>query len=442
MPLSPRRLAPLLLAVVAGAVVACAGAPRTASRAVPSSDCCLALGRRVAVAHRVDAIATRRFTHADYWTALAPILKSSALRVTTVGASTHGRPLRAVSFGTGATTVFLWSQMHGDESTATMALADIMAWLGFADGPRDPVRDRMAAQLTVVMLPMLNPDGAELFQRENAVGVDVNRDVRRLATAEARVLKAVRDSIKPAFGFNLHDQNARTLGRPGGQRVGIALLAPAAEASNGFGPTRAAARQVAASIRGALEREIPGRIARYDDTFNPRAFGDLMQAWGTSTVLIESGGLPDDPEKQRLRTANVIAILTALDAIAGGAYQGEDPTTYMSLPVNDRSAVDVVLTGASLVLPGQKPVRVDLSFNYDEPLRPGRARLREIGDLDGVVAFDTLAAPGLFIHPAASMLTGQRGAWYLRTGAPVHMTLRRGADSSSALVREFGGFSR
>lgn len=225
MPLTWRRLSvPLLLGTLA-----CSGAYRSVVRTpVPTAACCLEVGRRVAANNRVAAITTRRFTHTDYWTALDPLLKSNALRVTPVGTSTHGRALRAITFGTGPTTVFLWSQMHGDESTATMALADILSWLGAPD--RDALRDTLAVRLTLVMLPMLNPDGAELFQRENAVGVDVNRDVRRLATAEARTLKAVRDSIKPAFGFNLHDQNARTLGRPGGQRVGIALLAPAADA--------------------------------------------------------------------------------------------------------------------------------------------------------------------------------------------------------------------
>jgi hypothetical protein len=429
---------PVVAVWLALTAVACSSTSRTATLPTPAADCCLDLGRRVATDQRVGAIALRRFTHAQYWSALEPALKAKALRVTPVGASTHGRPLRAITFGTGPTTVFLWSQMHGDESTATMSLADLLTWFALADHQRDAVRDRIASQLTVVMLPMLNPDGAELFQRENAVGVDINRDVRRLSTAEARVLKAVRDSIRPQFGFNLHDQNARTLGRPGNQRVGIALLAPAAEATNDFGPTRAAARLVAARIRSVLEREIPGRIARYDDTFNARAFGDLMQAWGTSTVLIESGALPDDPDKQRLRRVNVIAILTALDAIATGDFRNEQAETYMSMPVNSGAAVDVVVKGASVVIAGHAPARVDISFNYDDALRQGRARVREIGDLDDVVAFDTISAAGLFLHPAPAMLTEQGGKRWLRVGSPVQMTLRRSADPMGEGVREFG----
>ncbi|MBM3907358.1 MAG: peptidase M14 [Gemmatimonadetes bacterium] len=429
----------IALALCLGTAACFASAtPAGKPSAAPGPGCCLDLGRRVATDDRVAAITARRFTQQQYWAAIEPSLASNALRVTPVGTSTHGRPLRAITFGAGPTTVFLWSQMHGDESTATMSLADLMAWFARADRERDAVRDRLAERLTVVMLPMLNPDGAELFQRENAVGVDINRDVRRLSTAEGRTLKALRDSIKPDFGFNLHDQNARTTGRPGNQRVAIALLAPAAEATNDFGPARARARLVAARIRRVLEPEIPGRIARYDDTFNPRAFGDLMQAWGTSTVLIESGGLAEDPEKQGLRRANVIAILSALDAIATGSYADESADTYMSLPVNSSAAVDVVVKGAMLAIPGQPPVRVDLSFNYDEPLRPGAARVREIGDLDEVVALDTVNAEGLFMHPAPAMLSERGGHRWLRVGAPVLMTLRRGAEPASAVVREFG----
>lgn len=420
--------------LVLGAFAACRGTRVT--NAPAAEGCCLEQGRSVATRHRVAALATRRFTHTQLWSTLDPIVRAPVFRVNTFGASVQGRALRAITFGRGPTTVLLWSQMHGDESTATMSLADLLSWM--ASTERDALRELLASRLTVVMVPMLNPDGAELFQRENALGIDVNRDARRLSTPEARSLKALRDSITPSFGFNLHDQNARTLGSTTGRQVGIALLAPAADAERTYGPTRATARLVAARMRSVLENEIPGRIARYDDAFNPRAFGDLIQQWGTSTVLIESGALPDDPEKQRLRRVNVIAILTALEAIATGGYRAADPAAYESMPVNDRAAVDVLVLGAQLVLPGQQPIRLDIAFNYDDALKKGRARVREVGDLAAVVALDTVNAAGLFLHPAPAMLFEQNGQRWLRVNAPVQLTIRRGAEPGSALVRELG----
>lgn len=420
--------------------LACAGNTSRISRdANGVSNCCAEEGHRIEDRFRVSAIGSRRFTHTELWSAITPTLRSPLVRVAQFGESVNGRALNAVTVGTGPTTVLLWSQMHGDESTATMSLADIIAWFGSPTRERDVLKELLTSRLTIVMVPMLNPDGAELFQRENAMGIDVNRDARRLSTPEARSLKALRDSIMPSFGFNLHDQNARTLSTPDGRQVGIALLAPAADLERSYGPTRLTARLVAARMREVIEQEIPGRVARYDDTFNPRAFGDLIQQWGTSTVLIESGALPNDPEKQQLREVNVVAILTALESIASGGYRAANPNSYESLPENGRSAVDVIVTGAQLVLPGKAPAAVDIAMNYEDALKHGRLRVREVGDLAAVVALDTIDASGLYLHPAPGMLTEQQGQRWLRLNALVQLAIRRGTDANSTLVRLVGG---
>jgi hypothetical protein len=404
-----------------------------------TDDCCepakLANGLEAARRYRVAAIADRRFTHRELWRAITPFTASPAFQTREIGRSIQGREIRSVTYGSGPTTVLLWSQMHGDESTATMALADILRYLTEAVG--DSLRERLAQRLTIVFVPMLNPDGAELFQRENAAGVDVNRDGRRLVTPEARALKALRDSLQPQFGFNLHDQGARMRVGENGLQAGIALLAPAYDAARGFNDTRSRARLVAATIARTLGKEIPGRIAKYDDAFNPRAFGDLMQQWGTSTVLIESGALPDDPQKQRLRALNVAGILAALDAIAMGSYSSADPQWYETLPYNTSGATDLIIRGGSLVLPGEPPLQVDIAINFDDPLGRSGARVRETGDLSEAVALDTLDATGLFLHPAPSSLTTRGGGSWLRIGAYAVFDLRQGADSRSALVRRF-----
>lgn len=426
------RLAPLAaLALLA----ACTAAP--AARPSPHAPCCAEKGLRIAEQYRVPAIAARRFTQGELWTALAPALRSSALRTTEIGRSLQGRPIRAVTFGRGPVRVLLWSQMHGDESTATMSLADLLAWFGHTGLP-DATRDRIASQLTVVMVPMLNPDGAELFQRENAIGIDVNRDARRLVTPEARALKALRDSIRPEFGFNLHDQNARTLAGRQGQQVAIALLAPAADAERTWGAGRTRARHVAAVIAEALEPHLAGRMAKYDDTFEPRAFGDLMQQWGTSTVLIESGALPDDPEKQRLRALNVVAILSALDAVAANRYQATSFAAYEGLPMNARSAMDVLVRGGRIVMPGGKTLTADMALNYDDPVARRGLRIRDVGDLAATVALDTVDATGLYVHIAPGTLTEQGEQWWLRINAPAELAIRRSADPAGEVVRRIG----
>jgi hypothetical protein len=391
---------------------------------------------RLAIAerHKVPAMLERRFTHRDFWGAVAPSLRGDRLRVEEVGRSMQGRELRTVTFGTGPVKVLLWSQMHGDEATATMALADIFAYLA-APGD-DPLRTRLARELTVVFLPMLNPDGAELFQRQNAVGVDINRDARRLATVEAQTLKAVRDKLEPQFGFNLHDQGARTRVGRNGEQAAIALLAPAADQARSYGPVRSRARLVAAFLARDFAGVIPGRTAKYDDTFEPRAFGDLMQAWGTSTVLIESGALPDDPQKQRLRTLNAAAILGALDAIATGAYRRERISSYESLPFNAGGASDVLVRGGTVVVPGMPAVKADVTINYDDSVARTGGRISDVGDLQAAIALDTIDATGRFLHATTGALTRNDRMTWLRIGAPATFTIRESAEPTSREIRK------
>jgi hypothetical protein len=321
-----------------------------------------------------------------------------------------------------------------------MALADLFRWFANtrAESRDDALRARILSGVTLVFLPMLNPDGAERFQRENAVGVDINRDARQLATPEGRALKSVRDRLKPKFGFNLHDQNARTrVGREGAQAA-IALLAPAHDASRTYNDVRARARLVAATLATSFLTELPGRVSKYDDGFNARAFGDLMQQWGTSTVLIESGALPGDPEKQRLRALHVAALLSVFDALATGAYAGADPDVYETLLVNTGGASDLLVTGGQLVLPGAAPVRVDLAINYDDAVARTGPRVREVGDLTGVVAIDTIDVRGLFLHPDSAALARTTTGAVMPIGAPVVLRVRRGAAATSELVRTIG----
>ena len=422
------------------AIAACAflaGATPHPSADAQSAGCCtsevLARGLRIAERFKVAAITERRFTHEQFWRAVGPSTSSAALRTEDVGRSILGRPIRSVTFGEGPVRVLLWSQMHGDEATATMALADVFRFL--AEARDDPVRERLRRGLTLVFIPMLNPDGAELFQRQNAVGIDVNRDARALATPEGRALKSVRDALRPQFGFNLHDQNARTRVGRRGEQSAIALLAPAFDSAKSYNEVRTRARLVAASLAELFAHEIPGRIAKYDDSFNPRAFGDLMQQWGTTTVLIESGALPDDPQKQRLRELNVAAILGVLDAIATGSYQKTDPDVYERLPFNAGGAFDVLVTGGQLVLSGNAPLTADLAINYDDAVARAGGRVRDVGDLDEVIALDTIDARGLFLHPAREALTSTPRGAMLVLGSRAVFDLRRGAEPSSPLVR-------
>lgn len=143
--------------------------------------------------YKEPSITHRRFKHE----VVEGLVKRLAppFKVEQAGASIEGRSIYKVSLGTGPVKVLLWSQMHGDESTATMALMDMFRFFQASD-QFDPLRRQILRELTLVFIPMLNPDGAEKFTRRNALGVDLNRDALRLQSPEAQLLKRVRDELK------------------------------------------------------------------------------------------------------------------------------------------------------------------------------------------------------------------------------------------------------
>ncbi len=361
---------------------------------------------------RVEGLENRRFNHATYWSVLAPYLGGS-ITSGVVGTSAEGRGIRLLTYGTGPASVLLWSQMHGDESTASMALADITRF--FHDHPDDELARRIAEGATIHMVPMLNPDGAERFQRRNAQGIDVNRDARRLQTPEGKILKAVRDQIDPDFGFNLHDQGVGVRVGQSSRRVAIALLAPAFNEARDVDAKRRRAMQVASVLVESMSPLVGGHLAKYDDTFNPRAFGDLMGAWGASTVLIESGGWRNDPQKQHLRKTNFVGLLSALDAIATGDYANFDPEAYEQLEFNGRRMAALLVSGGTIAVPELPPLTADLLINFERPLEKSGGIISDIGDLGATEAQDTLEIDGLYLVPLPEALDEDGG---LSVGGP------------------------
>src|SRR5688572_5307863 len=206
----------------------------------------LALHDRV----RVPAFPAPTLRHAELWPTLTAVVDASPLLESEqIGTSAEGRALRMIRFGSGPARVLLWSQMHGDETTASRALTDLFHYIATSDDAR--VRT-WRERLTVVAIPMLNPDGAEAHRRRSVFGVDINRDARLLSTPEARALKAAQERFRPDFGFNLHDQNPRTRVGNTSRTAAISLLAPPPDRAATATPTFVRAQQLTALLATAI----------------------------------------------------------------------------------------------------------------------------------------------------------------------------------------------
>ncbi len=319
-----------------------------------------------------------------------------------LGTSLEGRSISLVRVGRGAKTVLLWSQMHGNETTATLALCDILNFLVESARDRSWIRT-MLDGITIAAIPMLNPDGAEAMRRENATHIDLNRDARALATPEGRILRETHRAVKPVFAFNLHDQDLRSVGATK-KVAALAFLAPPPDERRSRPISRVRAMRICALMARSMHQFIEGHIATYDDSYEARAFGDRMQSWGTSTLLVESGHWPEDPEKRFIRKLNVVALLVALHAIATGAYQDVELEQYHTLKQNGTLIYDLVVRKVRLVHPSGWTTRVDLgvSLEPEENRRSAApiATIKEIGDLHNHAGLQALDGSARRISPA------------------------------------------
>jgi Zinc carboxypeptidase len=350
-------------------------------------------------------------THAETVKRLEAVVAGAPdlFRMEKVGESVEGRALNLIRAGSGSFPVLLWSQMHGDEPTATAALFDIFEFL--RRHREDPTVRDILSSLTLYFLPMLNPDGAERFQRRNAQSIDINRDALRLQTPEGRTLKAVRDRFQPRIGFNLHNQAWRTsVGRPP-KPASISLLSVAFDEARSGSEGRTLTRKVCAVIRDALEPFASGQIGRYDDEFEVRAFGDNLTLWGTPVVLIETGPWPSSEPDPALVKLNFVAILSALDALATGAVHRAKTERYESLPLNESGELYVIVKNGTVISgAGVPPYVADIGIVATRRIRDVNGKrevqvvtsIDDMGDLRTLGALRTIDATGMTIVPLVS----------------------------------------
>jgi hypothetical protein len=321
-------------------------------------------------------------------------LRKLGLKVDEVGRSNGDREIYQVEFGTGPAKVFMWSQMHGDEPTATSALIDMFAFL--QNNREVSWVKQIEEKLTIRAVPMLNPDGAELYQRRNLQYIDINRDARALATPEARLLKKLRDDWNPNIGFNLHNQNALTAVGNTGKQASISLLVVYGDAAKTTSEGLERNKRIASAIIEALSRFIPENIARYDDGYTATAFGDNFTAWGTPVILIETGGLHTHDEMFLVKM-NFIAFLTALNSLASGSERSQSAEPYLKLKNNSSGTLySFIFRGANVVDPGNpsSTYRADIGV-ISERRRASFAPssiIREVGDLNGTRALEEYSA--------------------------------------------------
>ncbi len=277
--------------------------------------------------------------------AVADSLQSLNTFIAAKGKSVLGHDIYSYTLGEGPIKILMWSQMHGNESTTTKAVADLLLFLN----SKDILASKILQQCTVKIIPVLNPDGAIAYTRENANNVDLNRDAKNLSQPESKILREIYSEFNPDFCFNLHDQ--RTIFNVGlsNKPATVSFLAPATDAERNINNTREVSMQLIAAINNSLQQCIPGQIGRYDDTFNDNCVGDTFQLLGTPTLLFEAGHFYNDYYREKTREFIFFALVFALQHIINSTYKKFKVEDYLAIPENNKMFFDVLVRNVNSV---------------------------------------------------------------------------------------------
>lgn len=327
-------------------------------------------------------------------------LKKLGLNVKEVGRSNANREIYSLEWGRGPLKILMWSQMHGDEPTATSALIDVFAYL--QNNHKNDLVKKIAETVTIRAVPMLNPDGAEIYQRRNLQGIDINRDALDLKTPEARLLKQLRDDWNPAIGFNLHNQGALTTVGRSPMQAAISLLVVYGDAAKMTNPGHERNTRLVSQMILALQKFIPGHIARYSDEYSPTAFGDNFSAWGTPVILIETGALTVKAEMFLVKM-NFVAFMTVLESLATGSERTQNTAPYLSLIENSSGGlVNFIFRRANIVnTTSTDPPSVADVAAVTERRRAGLAaavKITNVGDLGGLHGLEEYDASSFNVY--------------------------------------------
>lgn len=311
---------------------------------------------------------------------IEPLL--SDLQTEVIGTSVLGKPIYKYEIGTGKIKVFMWSQMHGNESTTTKALFDFFNVIH----SQDVIGERLLQEFTFCFLPMVNPDGAELYTRENANKVDLNRDSVDLSQPESQLLRKTFEHFKPDFCYNLHDQ--RTIFGAGneGNVATVSFLSPSFNESRDVNNVRTKAMNVIVAMNNELQKHIPNQVGRFDDGFNINCIGDMFTSLNVPTILFEAGHYQDDYYREYTRKMIFISLVSGLKYIYENDIVNNDIAKYLSIPQNNIVFYDFLYKNIKINYDG-KEIITNFAAQYKEELIDGKIQLNayivEIGELKG-----------------------------------------------------------
>lgn len=310
-----------------------------------------------------------------------------------VASSVQGKPIYKLQFGTGKIKILMWSQMHGNESTTTKALFD---FINLAHSDSD-LGKRLLNEFTFCLLPMLNPDGAASYTRENANGIDLNRDAQNQSQPESLIMRKIFEGFQPHYCYNLHDQ--RTIYSVGetANPATVSFLAPAYNENRDINEVRTKAMNVIVAMNEVLQQFIPNQVGRFDDSFNLNCVGDTFQYLNVPTILFEAGHFPNDYEREITRKYIFIALVSSLQYFYENDIVLNKIEDYVKIPQNKVKFYDFVYKNVKINYDGNEK-NINFAIQFKEVLNKGNisfeALIAQVDNLEGYFGHVEVDAKG------------------------------------------------
>ena len=321
-----------------------------------------------------------KYIHLDV---IFPLLESfkNVFEITEIGKSVQQRPIHQVKIGTGKTKILMWSQMHGNEPTTTKGLFDFFNFLSKDSELAQQIKNKY----TLLCIPMLNPDGAFAYKRENANSVDLNRDAYLASQPEMKLLRILYEEFKPDYCYNLHDQ--RTIFGTEGFNLPatMSFLAPAFNNDRDYNEVRMKAIVIINKMNRALQEYIPYQIGRFDDSYNVNCTGDYFTTQNTPTILFEAGHFQMDYGRDESRKYVFISLLSSLLDNYENVIVDNELDNYLRIPQNNKRFFDFIYKNVKIIDNSVEKI-INFAAQYDEVLENNeiyfKAKISKVSDLE------------------------------------------------------------
>ena len=304
-----------------------------------------------------------------------------------VGFSEEGRSIKRTQIGNGPIRILIWSQMHGNEATGTLAMLELLKLVGFYP---EHFKDWLE-KVTLFFIPMLNPDGSARFTRRNGLLIDNNRDLLKQTAAETQCLVNEVEELHPHIAVNLHDQRD-IFGASKAKPATVSFLAPSYNMAREINESRTKCMQLIAGMNNIIQAEIPDCVGRYSDEFYPTAVGEYVQKKDIPCILIESGAALGDENREVARKMNVISVLNLMEQLASGGWKNQNTAEYYAIPENSINFFNIIVSNVRF----SKSVIADVGLLKKQFVENDRLQevyeVTEIGDLQFKHAFEELDA--------------------------------------------------